>query len=269
MEIYVEYAVLENCLVDGALLYLAQAATKRKIALLRLLIASAFGAGFALLFPLLSLPTFLGWLLKLFCGAFLCAIAIKRQKDGGRYALTVILFFAFSFCFGGGLLFVLQGLGTEYYTVAGGGVVTRIPVGALLAAAAVFTAFCRWGIRRLYARKRVFAHIVLCTLTRGQRSVEAQGFVDTGNGASYGGRAVCFVTPDLLFELCGTAAPDGAMTVKTVAGEKRISLFLIDEITICDGNKRGEERKLGGVYLSPAVHIVGKPYKLLLPQWNN
>ena len=178
MEIYVEYAILENCLVDGALLYLAQAAARMKVSFARLLISSAVGGGFALLFPLLSLPPFLGWLLKLLCGALLCVIALKKQKGGGRYALTMLLFYAFSFCFGGGLLFVLQGTGAEYYTVAGGGVVTRVPVGILLASVAVFTAVCRWGIRKLYARKSIFG--LVCESSDVHKVLLAMGIKNTG-----------------------------------------------------------------------------------------
>ena len=55
MEVYVEYAILENLLVDGALLYLAQTAAGQAVNLPRLLLASALGAVFLSLF-FLSLP---------------------------------------------------------------------------------------------------------------------------------------------------------------------------------------------------------------------
>lgn len=266
MKVYIEYAILENLLVDGALLYLAQAAARVKVSLLRLLIASILGAAFALLVPFLSLPKTLGALFKLLVGALLCAIAVKKQKSGGRYALTTVLFFAFSFCFGGGLIAFFEAFGVEYYVAEGGGFLSKLPVGGLLAAAAGFTAVCKWGICKLYARKRLFAHIVSCSLTRGQRSVCASGFVDTGNGAVFLGRAVCFVTPDLIYELCGTAVPDGETTVRTVTGERKIRLFFVDEICVAETDG---EKKICGAYLSPAVHIVGKPYKLILPAWND
>ena len=100
MEIYVEYALIENFLVDGALLYLAMSAAKQPICLWRLALSAFAGAAFALVFPLLSLPPWLGYLLKFLVGALLCVIALKRQKSWGRYALTVLLFYALSFCFG-------------------------------------------------------------------------------------------------------------------------------------------------------------------------
>ena len=49
MEVYVEYAILENLLVDGALLYLAQTAAGQAVNLPRLLLASVLGAVFAVL----------------------------------------------------------------------------------------------------------------------------------------------------------------------------------------------------------------------------
>ena len=113
MEIYVEYAILENLLLDGALLLLALLAVRQKICVWRLCLAAAVGAVFAIVFPLLSLPPWAALTLKFLVGALLCVIAVKKQNGRGRYVLTMILFYAFSFCFGGGLIAVLEGLDVE------------------------------------------------------------------------------------------------------------------------------------------------------------
>lgn len=259
---YVEYAILENLLVDGALLYLAQTTARQAVHIPRLLLAALLGSVFAVLFPVLAVAPWLSYLFKFAVGGMLCIIAIKPQNGRGRYALTVLLFYAFSFCFGGGLVAVFSAFGIEYYTVTGGGFLTKVPVGGLLAALAVFVAVGKWGAKKLYERKRACAHVYPCEIVVGGKVVTVDGFMDTGNTASHLGRAVCFVTPDVLYRLFGVAAPKERMAVRTVSGEKQVGLFLVDEVRILDG---GQPTILRGAYLSPAVHILGKNYQLLLP----
>ena len=263
MEIYLEDAIVENLLVDGALLYLALSASAQPVCFWRLTVAACLGTLFALLYPYLSLPSLLGYALKLLMGALLCLIALKKQKNRGRYALTIGLFYALSFCFGGGLIAVFSSLGVPYVSAVGGGVVTSTPVGWLLAALAVFVGLIKLGVKKLYARKRERAHIVYCKVTRGRAELTIFGFVDTGNRAIHKGRAVCFIRPDLLYRLFGAMPPSEWLTVRTVSGEKSVGLYPVDKVEILD--------KSGGqvwndAYLSPAVHMVGKEYAILLPE---
>ena len=107
MEIYIEYALLENFLFDGVLLALALFASKTKIRLWRIAVSACVGAVFALLFPLLRLSAFLKTILKISVGFLLCILAfgrLKTKKEWGRCALSAVFFFCFSFGFGGALL---------------------------------------------------------------------------------------------------------------------------------------------------------------------
>ncbi len=263
MEIYVEYAILENLLLDGALLLLALLAARQKICVWRLCLAAAVGAVFAVGFPLLPLPPWAALSLKFLVGALLCVIAIKRQNGRGRYVLTMILFYAFSFCFGGGLMAALEGLDVEYYSMEGGGVATKLPIGVMMAGLAVFVALSILGVRKLYRRRSAVAHILRCEIFVGKKRVRIDGMVDTGNTASFDGQAVCFVTPDVLYTLFGAEPPKERMTIRTVSGEKSVGLYLVDGIKIL---QNGREKLLKNAYLSPAVHMLGKEYKLLLPE---
>ena len=264
MEIYLEYALLENFLVDGCLLYLARSAARMPVSVWRLCLGGGVGACFALVFPLLTLPPWLSYLLKFAVGALLCLLANPRrpkQTRKGGFALSVGLFYALSFCLGGGLIAVFEGFGLPYYTLSGGGVLSTLPVGWLVLSVALFVCAGKILIRKMYARKRRFAHIVSCGIFYKGARVRVDGFVDTGNRASYEGRAVCFTTPDVIYRLFELAPPTASMSVKTVSGERAIPLYLADELRVYSG----EEKTVKGVYLSPSVHMLGKEYSLLLP----
>ena len=262
VEIYIEDAIIENALLDGALLYLSLTAARQEIVWWRLCLGGGVGAVFAVVFPFLPFPPWLVYACKLLAGGLLVLIALKKGKRRGRYALTVALFYGLSFCFGGGLTAIFEGFGQEYYTAVGGGVLTKIPVGGLLAAVAVFVGLIKWGIRKIYERKRACAHIVSCEVVQGQTRLRLKGLVDTGNGAVCEGKAVCFAPPDLLYRLFGLSPPCRFIAVRTVSGEKRIGLFAVEEIWVLLG---GEKKRLKGAYLSASVHMSGKEYDLLLP----
>ena len=261
MEIYLEYAFLENFLVDACLLYLALSAARAPISIVRVCLGGVVGACFAVVFPLLTLPPWLAYLLKFAVGALLCLLAVKpRPIKKGVLPLTMALFYAFSFCLGGGLIAIFEGFELPYYVLSGGGVRSSLPAGTLLVASALFVALAKTLIRKIYARKRRLAHIVSCSISYKDARVRADGFLDTGNTASHAGRAVCFVTPDVIYRLFELSPPTASMPIRTVSGERTIPLYLADELLLCS-----EQKRLKGVYLSPSVHIIGKEYQLLIP----
>lgn len=262
MEIYIEYAFLENFFVDGTLLFLSLVASKQKIVWRKVFFSAVLGAAFAVAFPLLSLPTFFLQALKFALPFLLCAVATGRVKGRGRYGLTVLLFYAFSFAFAGLLTGVLGAFEVEYFTLEYGGILTNIPVGALFAALVVFSSLCFYGVSRLYRLKTAHEHILPCEVQGERGCICALGYVDTGNTARYQGLPVCFITPDLFYDLFGLNAKCEKTEIRTLAGEKTVAVKKALQVKIGRGKK---ERLLEGAYLSPSAGLIGREYKLLLP----
>lgn len=251
MELYIEYAFLENFLFDGALLCLALYASKTKIKWWKVCLSGTIGALFALLFPLLHLPDFLKIILKLTVGALLCLVTaerLKTRKEWGRYALTCIFFYIFSFGFGGTLL-----------AVYGSGRKVASPLVFLGFALLGFVSV--WLVRKFYERRAVHKRIYPCKIFHGEKCVETQAFLDSGNLAKKDGLPVCFLSPELFYELYGEEILKGGgqvcdeMAITTFAGEKRIPLYR-GEIEI------GTVKK--GVYFSPSGNMIGREYKASL-----
>ncbi len=262
MEIYIEYAFLENFFVDGTLLFLSLVASKQKIVWRKLLFSAFLGAAFAVAFPLLPLPTVFMQILKFAAPLLFCAVAVKKGKGRGRYALTVLLFYAFSFAFAGLLTGVLGAFEIEYFTLEYGGIVTSIPIGALTCALVLFASLCFYGVSRLYRLKAAHEHILFCEVQAEKGCVSALGYLDTGNTAQYQGLPVCFITPDLFYDLFGLDVTCEKTVIRTLTGEKTVSVFKALRVKVGRGKK---ERVLEGVYLSPSAGLIGREYKLLLP----
>ena len=258
VEIYVEYAFVENFLYDFTLLMLAFKAARVQVKRRNLLLSACVGAVFAVVFPLLRLSPLLGTVVKLAVGALLCILPCKRlttRKAWGKCLLTTTLFFAFSFAFGGTLLVVYGPLTT-------GG---KVPSGLVFLGFVLLTAVGVWLIKRLYARRRIFCSVYTCTLSVGEKRAKVDGFYDSGNLASKNGLPVCFLSPAVLYELIGAEFLKARgqvcdeMEISTLTGVKTVALHAgkvgvkIDGQTVCKD-----------VYFAPNANMIGREYAVLL-----
>jgi hypothetical protein len=213
---------------------------------------------FAVVFPLLRLPVALGVLLKVAMGALLCLCVFGRistKKQWGKYLLVSVLFFAFSFGFGGTLLVVYGPLSMG----------EKVPSGLVFLGFAILSAMGVWLVKRLYARRVIFSRVYVCTLSIGEKRMTADGFYDSGNLAMKNNLPVCFVSPAVIYDLIGGDFFKGRgqvcdeMQISTLAGEKTIPLYegkievKTDEKTVC-----------AYTYFAPSAHMIGREYAVLL-----
>ena len=257
MVVYVEYAFLENFCFDGALLCLALAASKASLSRRRIVFAAACGGFFALLYPLLDLPTVAALILKIAVGFLLCLLAfgrIKSKKEWGRYALSSFLFFFLTFAFGGALSALQTALR-----------LSALPQLLILGGFCVLCVCTSILIAKIYQKRRLHTYIYACKVLANGKIKEVFGYFDSGNLASKNSLPVCFVTPDIFYELfgeeilfCGGQVRD-ELQIATMSGEKTIPLFQ-GEIEI----KTGAERLQKRVYFAQGANMISREYQILL-----
>ena len=248
MSVYIEYAFLENFLLDGALLYLALKAGKTPVKAGKLALSATLGGIFAVVFPLLILPVFLAFLLKNFVAILLCVCAYtngKITKNWGNFSLVLGCFFAFTFAFGGAL------------------------IALNITGAFVGLAFCVLGVfslgfvKMLYKKRAVEKFVYTCEIACKQRSVRVFAFYDSGNFACYKGRAVHFLSPEVYYELFKEEGFENRlekMVITTLSGEKSLSVFQGD-LRI---SEKGEKLWIKGAYFAVSANMLSRGYKLLL-----
>ncbi len=257
MTVYIEYAILENLLYDGTFLSLALYAAREKLRVKRILFSAFIGAAFALVYPFLALPIFLSSLLKIAVGFLLCMLAfgrVKRREEWRRYGLTSLFFFLFSFGFGGALTALTRGFPQR-----------KIPSWIVFLGVAALSLLSIYAVKKLYARKRIYQYIYLCEIHANGEIERVKGFFDSGNIASKNGVPVCFLSPELFYDLFLSKNAEGweqvrdEMKIKTLSGTKKVPLYQ-GEISILDGEKRGRMT----AYFAPSANMIGREYKILL-----
>lgn len=255
MVVYVEYALLQNFLLDGALLYLSLKGARVAFRRRNLLFSAFLGAVFAVVYPLLFLPETLKTVLKFAVGAFLCLVAfgrVKSKNEWGRYALSCFFFYLFTFLFGG----ILTALFKEGFSPA-----FTIPIFAFL------TLLCVKIIAFFYQKRAVEKYVYDCYIAYDKRNIHILGFLDSGNFARHKNVPVCFLSPELIYELWGEKIlrKDGGqvwdeMSITTIAGDKKQRLYK-GELQI--QTKKGVFT-VKEVYFSPSTNMLSRDYKLLL-----
>ncbi len=258
MEVYIELALVENFALDGVLLYLALRLTKSKVCAWRIILAATVGGIEAVVFPLLTLPVWAAYLIKLMGGILLCVLAVGEKKLR-PYLRVTAAFFALTFLLGGALTAIYSFFDIPY--VAGNGyLVEQAPVGLVAAVAVCLTALSILLTRRIYRFVKVRKNLIECVLTEGGREVTWQGFADSGNRLEFHGKPVCVVSPLAIFALFGkNPKAEGRMQVGTVHGARDAPVFTLERLTLRVGG-RAYQRE--GVYLT--VGEVGKEFNILL-----
>ena len=227
MVVYWEYAFLENFILDGLLLYLALKCARERCYILNLLIAAAIGGAEAVVFPLLTVPIWAGYLIKIAGGIIIALVAVRKAK-WKSYLIVTVAFFLMTFALGGLLVALYSFFGAEY--VEGNGfLVERAPVALVLGVAGVFTVLTVVAARYFYRYRRIKRNLFACVLTAGKKSVRITGFADSGNLLSFRNRPVSVISAVTALALFhGNMQEVGRMTLNTVNGESDAPVFECD-----------------------------------------
>lgn len=255
MIVYAEYAFLENFLLDAVLLYLALKCARGRVRVLNLLFAAAVGAGEALAFPLLPLPVWAAYFVKLLGGALIAVIAVSKGTKK-TYFVVLVCFFLMTFALGG-LLTAAYSFFRVEYAEGGGYLVEQAPVGLVLGAAGAFCVLATAFAKRLYRYRCEKRSVFACSLTSGGKRVHWKGFADSGNLLMFRGEPVCVVSAAAVFALFGRRPKEeGRIRIGTVNGEKETPVFRCDTLEV--GGKRAQ-----GAYLALGS-VDSKEYQIIL-----
>ena len=232
MQVYVELALLENFCMDFTLLFCAKVVSKNRAHVFRLVIASIFGACFAVVFPLFNLPSWLSIIIKILSGLIICAIAGKFQSIKAYIKLTA-LFLAFTALLGGALvgIFSLAGISYEADT---GYILSSVPIGIPLFGALILIIVARKIAAKL---KKVDRTEVSCTVYNGENKVSLNGFFDSGNKVYYLGQPVCVIPLIEAHKIIDETRIESTVKIHTVAESKKLKVFTADKLEICKGEK--------------------------------
>ena len=232
MQVYIELALLENFCMDFTLLFCAKVASRNGAHIFRLVIASVFGACFAVVFPLFNLGGALSLAVKFFSGLIISLIAGKFPSFKAYIKLTAI-FFAFCALLGGALIAIFSLTGVSYLKDTGY-ILSSVPIGIPLFCALLLIIFARKIALKL---KRTDKSEVVCSVYLGDRTVSLNGFFDSGNSVYHMGQPVTIIPLEKAKKIIDESRIESYVKIHTVAESKKLKVFTADKLEIRKGEK--------------------------------
>lgn len=176
MEVYIEYVILDNLIIDSILIYLTNLTMRTKINKYRLFTASVVGTIFAIFLPFLKINNIVLIFVKLLVGLFIVLIFSKlKLKD---ILLNYIIFITYTFMMGGlcfGILYLLNS------NVSINGLIVynfNIPISIIILLIFIYFLIMKKFIKY---RKNILNLTYPVEIFKDNKSIKLNGFLDTGN----------------------------------------------------------------------------------------
>ena len=253
MDIYVEYVLLDNLVIDYLLLYYTN-----KILGLKcqhswiLLLGAIFGAVCSVLLPLLPVIPFISLLLKFFLSCLL-VFFLGKVSSIRDFINKILTFYLLTFALGGISYAVLALMNAKFTN----GLLTydaSLPLGVILLVVFVYIRIIEYIARVIYKKRNLIPFIRDISLIIDNRQINMKGLLDSGNGLieRRTGLPVVIISLTTLMRVyklkdIQTAIESGKsdkiknvrfINYSTVAGtSKKMLIFDADELILKDENK--------------------------------
>jgi len=174
MTIWIEYAIVDNLVINSLLLLFVFRTIKQAPSKLKIFASASFGTVAALVMPLLVYTGVIAILIKLFIGAVM--VFIVQNKNLIRFALLYLLFFAYTFAFGGaiyGIMFMFDSTAGSFNA--------NISVGGLLVIGLVTWKLLSLCVTFLNLRQSVNNYLRDIVIYYKDEKFSVTSYLDTGN----------------------------------------------------------------------------------------
>lgn len=253
MEIYIEYVIIDNLVINSLILFLVWKTLKLRSNWLRVLLGAIIGTAVACVLPLFNLSSIIELPIKMALGV-LMILCLARFFEFKKFAFACLLLVAYTILLAGGVMAILMLFGTSVEMLADGGYDIAVPYGIILLIVSLYV-YIIGMVARFSARKRVlYPFIRKVTIYVSGKVIDFVGFIDSGNSLKDKKTGLPIVIISLsalekyfskheleelvLMQEKGNSVFKGVHTTSysTVASEvKRMVLFEAEKMVIYDG----------------------------------
>lgn len=254
MNVYVEYVILDNFVIDTLLLWAAALTLKIPYKKWRITLGGVTGAICAV--ASVFVDGIWTYLIKTVCLLAMCIVAVGFGKKLFWYILLIV---AYTFVLGGAIVGLFNLFKVDYLTATGEFYQMKVPLFVYVLAVALVAFLCYSVVFYVKQVKKVAPFLTKVVVTL-DKSYALTGFCDSGNTLSHDGVPVCFVTKsfDGFADYFATQTLSNKavhVSVSTVTGSKTVTAVLA---TV---KANGVDRQ---VYLALPVAKCQTIYNLLL-----
>ena len=239
MEVYVEYVIIDNLIIDYLLLKLSTKTAKVRTSFFRLFISSLIGTLVAVIMPLFTFSNATKILIKVLLSFVMCFISAKT--DCLKTHLFNLLFFVlYTFLLGGAIIALFYFAGVEYTVYFTLNYNSFMPIGITVLLSYLFYTLTSKVIRRVFLIRNIQPFFRKCVVIIGGKKFVVKGYIDSGNSLfekKYN-LPVIVASKNLSTKLFSgdiKVKNQGAINYQTAGGEGVMDLYVIDKLLIYNG----------------------------------
>lgn len=251
MEVYIEFVIIDNLIINYILLSLVSTTLKLNAKKSLILLSSLIGMMVAIFLPLITINEVALIVIKFVLGLVMVAI-IKKPKNVIIFVLSFVLFLSFTFAMGGmcfGIMFMLNVNSTFSGVIINS---FEIPVSLFVLLGILYLNIMLKLIKTI-RRKFVFSNFYYdVKITNNSTSLHLNGFLDSGNQIECEGNGVVVINYSSFLKLypgidyqklimgnlknCGLKNAK-FINVGSAANCGKMLVFNVDELEIMANNK--------------------------------
>ncbi len=202
MEVYIEYAIIDNLVMNAILLHLSFYINQLKYKKWQLILSNILGTICSILIPLFIIPNTLLLAIKIALAMSMIFVATGKIKIK-KYILILLTFLTLTFLLGGLCFGVIEILGLK---VDGGGVLLfndfSFPMSILIVVIACYVWVIKLLVHTIKNRLNISSSFVDVDVRKDNVCVHLLGYIDTGNFAcDKNGNNLIFISPRMFHRL--------------------------------------------------------------------
>jgi|LGVF01.2.fsa_nt_gb stage II sporulation protein GA (sporulation sigma-E factor processing peptidase) len=180
MEVYIEYVILDNLIINFIILLLTVKMLRLNVAKYKLFLSSLIGTVFAVIMPFLVLMPVLIFIIKILVGVVMVSL-LKRYSSALQFITTFLVFLTVTFAMGGLcfaiIYFLNNNIANAYLLVYEG----NLPIGIIILAVSIYAYFMFNLIKIFYKKKLISNFIFEVSICNANNVVKTKAYLDTGN----------------------------------------------------------------------------------------
>ncbi len=238
MYVYIEYAIIDNFVINYLLIKTATKLCKVKTGFFLLILSSFLGTAISLLVPFFNVNDYFSILIKVLL-AFLMTFVGGKYLTIKKYFITLLTFTSFTFLSGGFIiaLFTLANIDYQNYFLLNYD--SLIPIGLTVLLIYLISKTCLIFARKLLALRNLTPFLRNCIVVIDKKRFSVKGFIDSGNGLydKKSGLPVIVCSNGFFNELKKVAIKKSVSTLlfDTVSGSSEMKLYVVDKLMIYNG----------------------------------
>lgn len=238
MYVYIEYAVIDNLVINYILIKTATKLCQVKTRFLLLFLATLLGTAIGVVIPLFNLNDWFIFIIKLLLGLLITFIG-GSYITIKKYLLTYFVFLTLTFLSGGFIIALFNFAGVDYISLFSSNYDSLLPVGITVLFVYVISRISFMLVKKLISKRDISPFLRSCILVIDKNRISVKGFIDSGNSLydKKSGLPV-IVCSNLLFsklQKLNLKSSVSSIEFITVSGTSTMNLYVVDKLMIYNG----------------------------------